>query len=68
VLAEEEPGIRVWWVDPGDLRTELYAAAVPDDAGFGGRTPPEQVAPEFLGLLDRKAPSGRYVAEPQETR
>jgi hypothetical protein len=55
-------------VDPGDLRTELYAAAVPDDADFDERTPPEQVAPEFLRLLDRKAPSGRYVAELQETR
>lgn len=68
VLAQEEPGISVWWVDPGELRTELYAAAVPDDADFGERRPPDQVAPEFLRLLDRKAPSGRYVAEPLETR
>ena len=29
VLAEEEPGLRVWAVDPGDMRTDLYAAAVP---------------------------------------
>jgi NAD(P)-dependent dehydrogenase (short-subunit alcohol dehydrogenase family) len=63
VLAQEEPGIRVWWVDPGDLRTELYAAAVPDDAGFGQRPLPEEVAPSFLRLLEERAPSGRYVAE-----
>ena len=62
VLAEEEPGIRVWWVDPGDLRTGLYAAAVPGDAGFGERPLPEEVVPAFLRLLDEKAPSGRYVA------
>lgn len=62
VLAEEEPGIRVWWVDPGDLRTELYAAAVPDDADFAGRPLPESVAPAFVRLLDEGAPSGRYTA------
>ncbi|MFC4030537.1 SDR family NAD(P)-dependent oxidoreductase [Streptomyces polygonati] len=62
VLAEEEPRIRVWWVDPGELRTDLYAAAVPDDAGFADRLPPAEVAPAFLRLLDEKAPSGRYVA------
>ncbi|MEE4541369.1 SDR family oxidoreductase [Streptomyces sp. V4-01] len=62
VLAEEEPDIRVWWVDPGDLRTGLYAAAVPDDPDFGERALPEEVAPSFLRLLDERAPSGRYVA------
>lgn len=62
VLAEEEPGIRVWWVDPGDLRTELYAAAVPDDPGFADRPLPEEVAPAFLRLLDEGAASGRYTA------
>jgi NAD(P)-dependent dehydrogenase (short-subunit alcohol dehydrogenase family) len=62
VLAEEEPDLRVWWVDPGDLRTELYAAAVPDDEGFAHRPLPEDVVPAFLRLLDEKAPSGRYAA------
>jgi NAD(P)-dependent dehydrogenase (short-subunit alcohol dehydrogenase family) len=62
VLAEEEPDVRVWWVDPGDLRTELYAAAVPGDPDFADRTPPEAVVPAFLRLLDQGAPSGRYVA------
>ncbi|MFF7193905.1 SDR family NAD(P)-dependent oxidoreductase [Streptomyces sp. NPDC008079] len=62
VLAEEEPGLRVWWVDPGDLRTGLYAAAVPDDADFAARPLPESVVPAFLRLLDEAAPSGRYSA------
>ena len=62
VLAVEEPRLRVWWVDPGDLRTGLYAAAVPDDEGFADRPLPAQVAPAFLRLLDWRPPSGRYVA------
>lgn len=61
VLAVEEPGLRVWWVDPGDLRTELYTAAVPDDDP-ADRLPPADVAPAFLRLLDEAAPSGRYSA------
>ncbi|MEV0370964.1 SDR family NAD(P)-dependent oxidoreductase [Streptomyces sp. NPDC050636] len=61
VLAEEEPGLRVWWVDPGDMRTDLYAAAVPDDDG-SGRPLPTTVVPGLLRLLDGPAASGRYVA------
>ncbi|MEU9114235.1 SDR family NAD(P)-dependent oxidoreductase [Streptomyces sp. NPDC048483] len=61
VLAVEEPELRVWWVDPGDMRTDLYAAAIPveDDSG---RPLPESVVPALLRLLDGSAPSGRYVA------
>ncbi|MFG2832940.1 SDR family NAD(P)-dependent oxidoreductase [Streptomyces sp. NPDC048434] len=61
VLAVEEPGLRVWWVDPGDMRTGLYAAAVPDDDD-AGRPLPATVVPGLLRLLDGKAPSGRYHA------
>ncbi|MGW7197688.1 SDR family NAD(P)-dependent oxidoreductase [Streptomyces chryseus] len=62
VLAREEPGLRVWAVDPGDLRTDLYAAAVPDDDGW--RPEPAAVVPALLRLLDGRprAASGRYVA------
>ncbi|MFI0724568.1 SDR family NAD(P)-dependent oxidoreductase [Streptomyces sp. NPDC021224] len=62
VLAVEEPSVRVWAVDPGDLRTELYAAAVPDDPDFDARPLPEEVAPVLLRLLERGARSGRYSA------
>lgn len=61
VLAVEEPGIRVWAVDPGDMRTDLYEAAVPDD-DLSGRPSPETVAPAFLRLLDERPASGRYAA------
>ncbi|RVU14518.1 SDR family oxidoreductase [Streptomyces antnestii] len=61
VLAVEEPGLRVWAVDPGDMRTDLYQAAVPlDDDGH--RPPPESVVPAFLRLLDERPDSGRYAA------
>nr|WSX19823.1 SDR family oxidoreductase [Streptomyces tubercidicus] len=61
VLAVEESGLRVWWVDPGDMRTDLYAAAVPDDDA-SGRPLPGTVVPGLLRLLDGAAPSGRYSA------
>ncbi|UPZ32085.1 SDR family oxidoreductase [Streptomyces sp. LRE541] len=60
VLGEEEPGLRVWAVDPGDMGTDLYAAAVPDDDG--PRPDPASVVPAFLRLLDRRPASGRYGA------
>ncbi|MGW8890051.1 SDR family NAD(P)-dependent oxidoreductase [Streptomyces sp. NPDC055749] len=60
VLGEEEPGLRVWAVDPGDMATELYAAAVPGDDD--PRPLAESVAPAFLRLLERRPASGRYTA------
>ncbi|UUN26116.1 SDR family oxidoreductase [Streptomyces sp. FIT100] len=60
VLAVEEPGLRVWAVDPGDMRTDLYAAAVPGDDE--PRPAPESVVPGFLRLLDERSASGRYTA------
>ncbi|MFG2572201.1 SDR family NAD(P)-dependent oxidoreductase [Streptomyces sp. NPDC048481] len=60
VLGVEEPELRVWAVDPGDMATDLYAAAVPDDDG--PRPDPAAVAPAFLRLLDERPASGRYGA------
>ncbi|MEU2728276.1 SDR family NAD(P)-dependent oxidoreductase [Streptomyces griseoviridis] len=60
VLGVEEPGLRVWAVDPGDMATDLYAAAVPGDDG--PRPAPDAVVPAFLRLLDERPPSGRYAA------
>ncbi|MEU3663293.1 SDR family oxidoreductase [Streptomyces sp. NPDC032940] len=60
VLAVEEPGLRVWAVDPGDMATDLYAAAVPDDDG--PRPDPGEVVPALLRLLDERPASGRYAA------
>ncbi|MET7290341.1 SDR family oxidoreductase [Streptomyces sp. NPDC005573] len=60
VLGVEEPGLRVWAVDPGDMATDLYAAAVPDDDG--ARPAPESVVPAFLRLLDERPAGGRRTA------
>lgn len=60
VLGAEEPGLRVWAVDPGDMATDLYAAAVPDDED--PRPAPASVVPGLLRLLDERPASGRYGA------
>ncbi|MEU2071845.1 SDR family NAD(P)-dependent oxidoreductase [Streptomyces anulatus] len=61
VLGAEEPGLRVWAVDPGDMATDLYAAAVPEEADEV-RPTPESVAPAFLRLVRERPASGRFAA------
>jgi NAD(P)-dependent dehydrogenase (short-subunit alcohol dehydrogenase family) len=59
VLAAEEPSIRVWWVDPGDLRTRMHQAAFPGE-DISDRPEPETVVPGFVKLVTQRLPSGRY--------
>ncbi|MFI0927868.1 SDR family NAD(P)-dependent oxidoreductase [Streptomyces sp. NPDC021012] len=59
VLAVEEPGLRVWWVDPGGMRTDMLAAAEPGE-DLSGTPTPDEVAPVFLRLVDERPASGRY--------
>jgi short-subunit dehydrogenase len=61
VLAAEEPAIRVWWADPGDLRTAMHQAAFPGE-DISDRPLPETVVPAFLRLVAERLPSGRYRA------
>jgi NAD(P)-dependent dehydrogenase (short-subunit alcohol dehydrogenase family) len=61
VLAAEEPAVRVWWVDPGDLRTRMHQDAYPGE-DISDRPLPETVAPAFLRLVTERMPSGRYRA------
>ncbi|MBO1338109.1 SDR family oxidoreductase [Streptomyces sp. VRA16 Mangrove soil] len=61
VLAVEEPGLRVWAVDPGGMRTDMLAAAEPDE-DLSGVPRPEDVVPAFLRILDERPVSGRYAA------
>jgi NAD(P)-dependent dehydrogenase (short-subunit alcohol dehydrogenase family) len=58
VLAVEEPGIRVWSVDPGDLRTRMHLEAFPDE-DISDRPLPHTVVPSFLRLLEEWPESGR---------
>jgi len=59
VLAAEQPDLRVWWVDPGDMRTRMHQEAFPGD-DISDRPPPEASVPGLLRLLDEGLPSGRY--------
>ncbi|GAB2721066.1 SDR family NAD(P)-dependent oxidoreductase [Kitasatospora kifunensis] len=61
VLAEEEPELRVWAVDPGDLRTRLHQQACPD-ADLSELPPPSSVVPAFRTLWQDRPASGRYRA------
>jgi NAD(P)-dependent dehydrogenase (short-subunit alcohol dehydrogenase family) len=61
VLAVENPGLRVYAVDPGDMATEMHQAAFPGE-DISDRPAPETVVPALLALLDGTLPSGRYRA------
>ena len=58
VLAAEEAGVRVWAVDPGDLRTRMHQEAFPGE-DISDRPEPETVVPALLELIDSDRPSGR---------
>ena len=61
VLAAETPGVRVWWFDPGDMRTEMHQAAFPGE-DISDRPLPESVTPSVMRLLELRPPSGRVRA------
>ena len=61
VLAAENPSLRVYWVDPGDLRTDMHQAAYPGE-DISDRPLPEVRVPAFVTLLEGDLPSGRYSA------
>jgi NAD(P)-dependent dehydrogenase (short-subunit alcohol dehydrogenase family) len=61
VLAAEEPGLRAYALDPGDMRTDMHQLAYPGE-DISDRPEPETVVPAFLRLLEQRPPSGRYRA------
>ena len=61
VMAAEEPAVRVWWVDPGDLRTQMHQEAFPGE-DISDRPLPSTAVPAFLRLLRERPPSGRIRA------
>ena len=61
ILAEENPGWRVYWVDPGDMRTQMQQEAFPDE-DISDRPLPEESIPGLLALIEGQFPSGRYRA------
>jgi NAD(P)-dependent dehydrogenase (short-subunit alcohol dehydrogenase family) len=61
VLAVERPELRVYRVDPGEMRTRMYQEAAPGE-DIGDLPPPEVSVPGIRALLFGDVPSGRYLA------
>jgi NAD(P)-dependent dehydrogenase (short-subunit alcohol dehydrogenase family) len=61
IFAAEHPALRVYWVDPGDMRTQMHQDAFPGE-DISDRPPPEDSVPGLLALIDGDLASGRYRA------
>jgi NAD(P)-dependent dehydrogenase (short-subunit alcohol dehydrogenase family) len=61
ILAEEHPTLRIYAVDPGDMRTQMHQDAFPGE-DISDRPPPEDSVPGLLALIEGDLPSGRYRA------
>jgi NAD(P)-dependent dehydrogenase (short-subunit alcohol dehydrogenase family) len=62
VLAAENPHLRVYVADPGDLRTQMHQEAFPGE-DISDRPLPEVAVPGLLELVEGELPSGRYQAQ-----
>ncbi|MFN2488163.1 MAG: SDR family oxidoreductase [Actinomycetota bacterium] len=67
VLAVEHPELGVYWVDPGDMNTQMEKEGFPDE-DISDRPDPEISVPGFLTLLEQRPPSGRYRAQEMGSR
>jgi NAD(P)-dependent dehydrogenase (short-subunit alcohol dehydrogenase family) len=61
ILAAEHPELRIYTVDPGDMRTQMQQDAFPDE-DISDRPPPEESVPGLLALIEGSLPSGRHRA------
>lgn len=61
ILAAELPSLRIYWVDPGDMRTQMHQEAFPGE-DISDRPLPEVSVPGLLALIEGTYPSGRYAA------
>lgn len=61
IYAAENPGFKVYWVDPGDMRTQMHQEAFPGE-DISDRPLPEVSVPGFMALLEGQYPNGRYQA------
>ena len=61
VMAEEHPALRIYSVDPGDMRTRMHQDAFPGE-DISDIPPPETSVPGLLSLIEGELPSGRYLA------
>jgi hypothetical protein len=61
ILGAEHPSLRVYAVDPGDMRTRMHQEAFPGE-DISDRPPPEDSIPGLITLIEGEYPSGRYAA------
>ena len=61
ILGAENRGLRVYAVDPGDMRTQMQQDAFPGE-DISDRPPPEESVPGLLELIEGDLPSGSYRA------
>jgi NAD(P)-dependent dehydrogenase (short-subunit alcohol dehydrogenase family) len=61
ILGAENPHLRVYAVDPGDMRTQMQQDAFPGE-DISDRPPPEGSVPGLLDLIEGNLPSGSYRA------
>jgi NAD(P)-dependent dehydrogenase (short-subunit alcohol dehydrogenase family) len=61
ILMVEHPELRVYTVDPGDMRTTTYQEAFPGE-DISNLPLPEDSVPGLLTLIGGALPSGRYRA------
>jgi NAD(P)-dependent dehydrogenase (short-subunit alcohol dehydrogenase family) len=61
ILAAEHPELRVYALDPGDMRTQMHQEAFPGE-DISDRPLPDESVPGLLELIEGRLPSGRYRA------
>lgn len=62
IFAKENPQWKIYWVDPGDMRTQMHQEAFPGE-DISDRPLPESTVPGFLQLIEEEWPSGRYLSQ-----
>ena len=61
ILGAEQPDVRLYSFDPGDMRTVMHQEAFPGE-DISDRPLPEGSVPPLLELISSELPSGRYSA------
>ncbi len=61
ILAAENNGLGIYWVDPGDMQTRMHQEAYPGE-DISDRPLPEESVPGLIALLEGDWRSGRYRA------
>jgi NAD(P)-dependent dehydrogenase (short-subunit alcohol dehydrogenase family) len=61
VFAAENPALKVYRIDPGDMQTQMHQEAFPDE-DISDRPLPDESVPGLVTLLEGDFPNGRYHA------